>query len=168
MVKFLFLICNKHSEIKQELLKHVQKETTLSQCLEFAHSVEGNLQSVELSGTWTKVPQPNNAEIHAMDKKVRQKCHDVTPARQKTGECDSESPKCDKCGLKHKLKECPAFGKQCYKCGKDNHYARLCCRTKKKMAEINFGQEYDSVNVQNVTQEHDQYDDSKWFAFSDY
>ena len=34
--------------------------------------------------------------------------------------------------------------------------------------QIDFGQEYDSVNVQNVTQECDQYDDSKWFAFDYY
>ena len=47
--KFLFLIHNKHSEVKQELLKHVTKETALGQCLEYAHNIEGNLQSVELS-----------------------------------------------------------------------------------------------------------------------
>ena len=106
--------------------------------------------------------------MHAVDKKkLKQKCCDVTPARQKTGGCDGESSKCDKCGLKHKLKECPAFGKQCHKCGKDNQYARLCPKAK-KVAEIDFGQEYDSVNVQKVTPECDQYDDSKWFAFDDY
>ena len=140
IVKFLFLIHNKHSEVKQELLKHVQKETILSQCLECARSVEGNLQSVELSRYIDKVPQPNNnAEVHAVNKKFKQKCCDVTPARQKTGDCESESLQCDKCGLKHKPKECPAFGKQCYKCGKDNHYARLCCRAK-KVAEIDLNQ----------------------------
>ena len=80
----------------------------------------------------------------------------MTPARQKTDDC--ESLQCDKYGLKHKPEECPAFGKQCYKCSKDNHYARLCHRTKKKMAEIDFEPEFDTVNIQ----EHNQYDDSKW------
>ena len=84
IVKFLFLIYNKHSNVRQELLKHVQKETTLNQCLEYAHSVEGNLQLVELSRYIDKMPQsnyPNNAEIHALDKKkFKQKCCDVTPA----------------------------------------------------------------------------------------
>ena len=32
VVKFLFLIHNKHSEVKQELLKCVTKDTTLGQC----------------------------------------------------------------------------------------------------------------------------------------
>ena len=67
--------------------------------MEYAHSVEGNLQSVELSRYIDKVPQPNNTEVHAVNKKFRQKCHDVTPARQKTGDCESESSQCDKCGL---------------------------------------------------------------------
>ena len=48
VVKFLFSIHNKHSEVKQELLKHVTKDTTLIQCLEYACSVKGNLQSVKL------------------------------------------------------------------------------------------------------------------------
>ena len=91
VVKFLFLIHNKHVEVKQQLLKCVTKETTLAQCLEYAHSAEGNLQSVELSRYIDKVP--NSTEVHAVDKKKsRQKHHDVTPARQKTGDCESESP----------------------------------------------------------------------------
>ena len=49
MVKFHFLIHNKHAEVKRELLKRVTKETTLGQCLEYACNIEGNLQSVELS-----------------------------------------------------------------------------------------------------------------------
>ena len=45
--------------------------TTLAQCLEYARSVEGNLQSVELSKYIDKVPQPNNTEVHAVNKKFR-------------------------------------------------------------------------------------------------
>ena len=44
VVKFLFLIHNKHSEVKQELLRKVTKDTTLSQCLEYACNTERNLQ----------------------------------------------------------------------------------------------------------------------------
>ena len=44
VVKFLLLIHNKHAEVKRELLKHVTKETTLNQCLEYAYNIEGNLQ----------------------------------------------------------------------------------------------------------------------------
>ena len=39
VVKFLFLIHNKHSQVKQELLKCVTKDTTLSQCLQYAHNI---------------------------------------------------------------------------------------------------------------------------------
>ena len=46
VVNFLFLIHNKHAEVKQELLKHVTKETTLGQCLEFAHNIEGKYKLV--------------------------------------------------------------------------------------------------------------------------
>ena len=115
MVKFLFLIHNRHSEVKQELLKCVTKDTTLIQCLKYACSVEGNLQSVELSKYVEKAqPSTSITDVHAVDKKkVKSKlrCCDATPARQKTGDCESESSRCDKCGLEHKPKECPAFGK---------------------------------------------------------
>ena len=43
VVKFLFLIHNKHFEVKQELLKCVTKDTTLGQCLEYAYNIECNL-----------------------------------------------------------------------------------------------------------------------------
>ena len=72
VVKFLFLIHNKHSEVKQELLKCVTKDTTLGQCLEYAHNIEGNLKSVELS-KYVKKAQPSasatEASVHAVDKR---------------------------------------------------------------------------------------------------
>ena len=115
VVKFLFLIHNRHSEVKQELLKCVTKDTTLIQCLEYAHSVESKLQSVELSKYIENVqPSTSTTDVHAVNKKkVKSKLRhcDVAPARQKTGDCESESSQCDKCSLKHKPKECPAFGK---------------------------------------------------------
>ena len=68
--KFLFLIHNRHSEVKQELLKSVTKDTTLIQCLEYARSVEGNLQSVKLSKYVEKVqPSTSTTDVHAVDKK---------------------------------------------------------------------------------------------------
>ena len=87
-VKFLLIIHNKHSEVKQELLKHVTKDTTLGQCLEYTHNIEGNLQSVELS-KYVEKAQPsvsaNAANVHAVDKRrVKPKQCDVTPARQNT------------------------------------------------------------------------------------
>ena len=36
IVKFLFLIQNKHERVREELLKSVTKDTSLNQCLEFA------------------------------------------------------------------------------------------------------------------------------------
>ena len=36
IVKFLFLIHNKHERVREELLKSVTKDTSLNQCLEFA------------------------------------------------------------------------------------------------------------------------------------
>ena len=57
VIKFLFLIHNKHTEVKEELFKCVTKDTTLGQCLEYAHNIEGNLQSVELSSMLTKFSQ---------------------------------------------------------------------------------------------------------------
>ena len=47
-------------------------------------------------------------------------------------------------GLIHKPKECPAFGKRCYRCSKDNHYARLFCKTSKKINEIGYQNDYDN------------------------
>ena len=91
VVKFLFLIHNKHSEVKQELLKCVTKDTTLIRCLEYACSVEGNLQSVKLSKYVEKAqPSTSSTDVHAVNKKkVKSRCPDVTPARKKTGVCGS-------------------------------------------------------------------------------
>ena len=75
VVKFLFLIQNKHSEVKQELLKCVTKETTLGQCLEYACNIKGNLQSVELSKYVEKAQlSVSTTDVYAVDKRrVRSK-----------------------------------------------------------------------------------------------
>ena len=75
VVKFLFLIHKKHSEVKQELLKHVTKDTTLGQCLEYACNIEGNLQSVKLSKYVEKAQlSVSTTDVHAVDKRrVRSK-----------------------------------------------------------------------------------------------
>ena len=84
VVKFLFLIHNKHSEVKRELLKHVTKETTLGQCLEFARNIERNLQSVELSKYVDKIQVGSSgtgrvtSSVDTVRKKTRRH---VTPAR---------------------------------------------------------------------------------------
>ena len=146
VVKFLFLSDNKHSEVKQELLKCVTKDTTLSQCLEYACNIEGNLQSVKLS-TYIEKTQSSVSitDVHTVNKRrVKPKCCNVTPARRNSGSCD-DKPKCDKCGLIHKPKECPAFRKRCYRCGKDNHYARLCHKTSKKVDEIEYQGDYSDI-----------------------
>ena len=161
VVKFLFLIHKKHSEVKQKLLNHVTKDTTLGQYLEYACSIEGNLQSVKLSKYVDTVkPHASNTEgsVNAIDakKKFMSRRCDVTSVRQNSESCDDESPKCDKCGLRHKPKECPAFGKQCYRCGKDNHYVRLCWKTSKKVSEVDYEQ-YDTVEIQGKNHNRDQY-----------
>ena len=75
--------------MKQELLKCVTKDTTQGQCLEYAHNIEGNLQSVKLSKYVEKAqPSVSTTEVHAVDKrkvKPKPKWCDVTPARQKVG-----------------------------------------------------------------------------------
>ena len=72
LVKFLFLIHNKQTEVTQELLKHITKETALAWCLEYACNIEGNLQLVELLKYVDKV-QPDvsttEAYVHVVDKK---------------------------------------------------------------------------------------------------
>ena len=49
VVKFFFLIYNKHERVREELLKFVTKDTSFNQCLQFAQCIEGNMQSEELS-----------------------------------------------------------------------------------------------------------------------
>ena len=84
-VKFLFSIHKKHTEAKQEFLKHVDKETTLGQFLEYACNTDGNLQSVELSKYVDKVQPGVNvteANINTVEKKkLKSRRCDVTPAR---------------------------------------------------------------------------------------
>ena len=70
VVKFLFLIHIKPSEVKQELLKCVTKDTTLGQCLEYACNIEGNLQSVKLSKYVEKAQlSVSTPDMHAVNKK---------------------------------------------------------------------------------------------------
>ena len=68
VIKFLFLIHNKHTYVIQELLKCVTKDTTLGQCLEYDCNIEGNLQSVKLS-KYVKKAQPSvsttKVNVHA-------------------------------------------------------------------------------------------------------
>ena len=84
-MKFLFLIHNKHAEVKQELLKHVTKETTLGQCLEYAH-IEGNLQSVEMSKYVDKIQVSSTgsvtSNIDAVNKKKTRR-HNATTSKAK-------------------------------------------------------------------------------------
>ena len=72
--------------MKQQPLKCVTKDTTLGQCLEYVHNIEGNLQSVKLSKYVEKAQQLTRGGLDL----------NVTPARQNSGGCDDEKPKCDK------------------------------------------------------------------------
>ena len=155
--------------MKLQLLKHVTKETTLGQCLEYAHNTEGNLQSVELSKYVDKMQVGSTgsvtSNVDAVNKKKTRR-HDVIPARQNT---EDEKPKCDKYGLKHKPKDCPAFSKVYYHYGKEGHYSRLF-RVKakgivKKVAELEY-EDYDFYGVE--TQHRDQSDDSNWYGIDEW
>ena len=141
-------------------MKHVTKETTLGQCLEYTCNIGWNLQSVELSKYVDKIQVSSTGSVDAVNKKKTRRC-DVTPVRQNT---EDEKPKCNKCGLKHKPKDCPAFSRVCYHCGKEGHYSRLChVKAKgivKKVAEIEYeGYDFDGV---------DQSDDSNWYGYDDW
>ena len=83
VVKFLFLIHNRHSEVQQELLKHVTKDKTLMQCLEYAHSVEGNLQSVKLSKYIEKAQASTSTiDVYAVNKKKVKSKFDMLMSHQ--------------------------------------------------------------------------------------
>ena len=143
------------------------KKPTLGQCLEYAHNIDGNLQSVGLSKYVDKIQVSSTgsvtSNVNAVNKKKTRR-HNVTPTRQ-----NMEDEKCDKCGLKHKPKDCPAFSKVCYHCGKEGHYSRLChVKAKgiaKKVAELEYeGYDFDGVE----TQHRDQSDDSNWYGIDDW
>ena len=106
-------------------MKHVTKETTLGQCLEYTRNIEGNLQSVKLSKCVDKIQVSSignvTSNVDAVNKKKTRR-YDVKPARQNM---EDEKPKGDKCGLKHKPKDCPVFGKVCYHCGKEGTLLKI-------------------------------------------
>ena len=131
IVKFLFLIHNKHERVREELLKSVTKDTSLNQCLEFARCVEGNMQSEELfKKMGDNILDPQSIKVDAIKHK-KAKCSQ-TPhrARNQSESSDDESHKskikCLKCGMKHANRKCPAFGKECFQCGKKNHFGKFC------------------------------------------
>ena len=131
IVKFLFLIYNKHERVREELLKSVTKDTSLNQCLEFAPCIEGNMQSEGLSKKMgDNILDPQSVKVDAIKHKKAK--HSQTPHRaiNQSESSDDESHKskikCSKCGMKHAKRKCPAFGKECFQCGKKSHFGKFC------------------------------------------
>ena len=139
VVKLLFLIHNKDSRVRDELLKNLTPTSILQECLGWAKCVESTVQTAALSEKLLKGMCLSNSKTETKVDVIRNKFKLKKSVRKvKVVKSDSESESDDefrrstKCGLKHPPIKCPAYGKAYYKCGKKNHFSRMCGKLAKK------------------------------------
>ncbi|XP_062610112.1 uncharacterized protein LOC134271904 [Saccostrea cucullata] len=125
------IICGVPDDSQRERLLRVQ-DLTLDGAIRMCRTTEATKERM-------KELKPEDKEVHAVKSK-----HNPKPFKQKQinkaflnkGYQKKNHEQCKRCGGNHG-KDCPAVGQVCKKCGKQNHYAKMCFTSKKKVHEIN-------------------------------
>ena len=132
IIKFLFLIHNNNTKVREYLIDKADPTKTSYDFLVLAKTIESQTQTESMSRKLLE--KVSNTPVAAV-----QRNRSKTPFRPKSrpqsgtrGSSPSPGRQCGKCGFKHPPKKCPAYGKVCNSCKGRNHFWRVCKKTKSK------------------------------------
>ena len=132
IIKFLFLIHNNNTKVREYLIDKAEPTKTSYDFLVLAKTIESRTQTESMSRKLLE--KVSNTPVAAV-----QRNRSKTPFRPKPrpqsgtrGSSPSSGRQCGKCGFKHPPRKCPAFGKVCNSCKGRNHFWRVCKKTKSK------------------------------------
>ena len=132
IIKFLFLIHNNNTKVREYLIDKAEPTKTSYDFLVLAKTIESQTQTESMSRKLLE--KVSNTPVAAV-----QRNRSKTPFRPKSrpqsgtrGSSPSPGRQCGKCGFKHPPRKCLAFGKVCNSCKGRNHFWRVCKKTKSK------------------------------------
>ena len=132
IIKFLFLIHNNNTKVREYLIDKAEPTKTSYDFLVLAKTIESQTQTESMSRKLLE--KVSNTPVAAV-----QRNRSKTPFRPKSrpqsgtrGSSPSPGRQCGKCGFKHPPRKCPAYGKVCNSCKGRNHFWRVCKKTKSK------------------------------------
>ena len=132
IIKFLFLIHNNNTKVREYLIDKAEPTKTSYDFLVLAKTIESQTQTESMSRKLLE--KVSNTPVAAV-----QRNRSKTPFRPKSrpqsgtrGSSSSPGKQCGKCGFKHPPRKCPAYGKVCNSCKGRNHFWRVCKKTKSK------------------------------------
>ena len=132
IIKFLFLIHNNNTKVREYLIDKAEPTKTSYDFLVLAKTIESQTQTESMSRKLLE--KVSNTPVAAVQRN-RSKTLFRPKSRPQSGtRGSSPSPgrQCGKCGFKHPPKKCPAYGKVCNSCKGRNHFWRVCKKTKSK------------------------------------
>ena len=130
VVKFLFLMHNQNTCVREELLKSMKDADGLNDILGYARLVEGTQHSESLSKAYldtVKIPN-SSVKVDAIVQK-KNKHNSKFHSKHNGSKHRSQSKgggNCHNCDTSHPPKRCAAYGKVCYNCNKKGHFKPLC------------------------------------------
>ena len=125
VVKFLFMIHNANTSVKDKLIKSMKPESTLRDILAIAKSVQSTFITEKLPKGDGK-PQVQVESVNKWGCSASKGSGWYKPHSNSKGGSQKSGKPCNKCGEIHPPKQCAAFGKACYKCKKKGHFSKLC------------------------------------------
>ena len=141
VIKLLFLINNKNTEVRSELLKEVKDTSTLDEYVDIAYRIKSVAEAEMLAKSTTSTMQ-SNVQIDTFRSRTRgqgrgaycssnrggfhSKGRGKGQSRSSSCSLNCNDNACKYCGKTHPPKSCPAYGMTCYKCNAKDHFANVC------------------------------------------
>ena len=127
LTKFLFVIHNTDSKVREYLIDKGDPTKTCTEFLAMARSVESMVKtetlSRELLGQVGKVPisSIDRGRGRGRGRGSRGRSHSRTPRASTPG-----ARQCGRCGKKHPPRKCPAYNQICKRCKIKGHFQQYC------------------------------------------
>ena len=126
IVKFLFLIHNNNTKVREYLIDKAEPSKSSYDFLVLAKTIESQSQTESMSRKLLE--KVGNTQVAAVQRKRSQMPFKQKSRPQSGTRSTSTSPdrQCSKCGFRHPPRKCPAYGKVCNACKGRNHFWRVC------------------------------------------